>query len=133
MGMDVDVMPAMGRSACGLEELDDVAGWILDQYLSTAPAFDWIPAERGSSIPELIDLLVEVVHLEPKAIPTAGFGVSAGCSGSTGARCVEEESKVSPRECGEPWCGLHVDAEAETGAIELDCSIDVVDDVANTH
>ncbi len=67
----------LGCSATGgLEELDDVAGRVLEQDLLAAGSFHDVVAERRAGVAEPSDLGVDVVDDEVDPVPTSRAGLS---------------------------------------------------------
>jgi hypothetical protein len=60
--------------AAGLEQLDHVAGWILEQDLLPAGPGHDVVAERGARIAQVCDVSVDIVDDEMDSIPAAGAG-----------------------------------------------------------
>jgi hypothetical protein len=67
--------------AGGLEELDRVAGRVVDQDLLTAGAADDFVAKREASGTQPLDLGSDVVDLQVDSIPAAPRATAAACRG----------------------------------------------------
>ena len=67
---------SLSLAAGRLEELDRVAGRVLDQDLPAADAVDDVVAEPRAGLAERVDGRVEVVHLQLEAVPAAGLGTA---------------------------------------------------------
>jgi hypothetical protein len=116
-----------------LEQLDDVAGGVLEQdLLAAGPGEDLVP-ERHTRGPEAVDLGRDVVDDQVDAVPHAGAGGGAVEHRLTGraARAAEEEPQVAPHGVGEHRREVRAHLEAEVGRVEVDGGSDVVDQVAD--
>ncbi len=63
-----------------LEDLDRVAGGVVDEYLSTSGSADYVVAEIGAGDAEALDLGVDVVDDEMDAVPASWFGLRPSAS-----------------------------------------------------
>jgi hypothetical protein len=61
----------VGLVGCGLEELDGVAGGIVDQDLLAADADDHVTAETDPCLPECVDHGGQVVDLDREVVLSA--------------------------------------------------------------
>jgi hypothetical protein len=118
-----------------LEQLDGVAGGVIQQdLLATKPGHD-VVAELRPRVAQGLDLAVKVVDLELDAVPAARLGpatIRHGLGGPAGsARSVHQQPKVAAREHGEAGGGMQLEGEAEPLGVEHDRRIDIVDDVAD--
>ena len=66
------------RSGAGrLEELDRVARRVVEQNLAAAPPNDDVVTEASPSLPERLDVALEVCDLDLETIPAPGLGTTA--------------------------------------------------------
>ena len=98
-----------------LEELDDVAGRILEQDLLAAGPFDDVVAERRAGVAEPGDLGVDVVDDEVDAVPAAGSGLGAvrHRPPRRARRPGEQQPQVAALDVGERGRGARQHLEAE--------------------
>lgn len=119
----------------GLEQLDEVAGRVLEQdLLATFPRYDLIP-EPGPLLLEPLNGSGQVVDLDLEAVPSPGLGTASvghGGSSSAGSRRVQQEAKVPSHERGKARSRVHLHLEAEVRGVEAYRRVDVVDHVSNT-
>src|SRR5436190_2260772 len=128
------VIVRWAASACRrLEQLYDVARWILEEDLLAARPFDNVVAERRPRRAESCDFGAEVVDDEVDAIPASGLGLGAvGHWPTRGAgRSREQESEVAAFDVGERGRGAREQLEAEHLGVEGDRIVDVVDHVTD--
>src|SRR5215831_6624256 len=71
------LLPPLTSHASGLEQLDEVAGRVLDQDLLAARAGHDVVAERHAGGLQAVDLGRDVVDDEVDAVPAAGTGLLA--------------------------------------------------------
>src|ERR687898_1237409 len=120
--------------ADGLEELDRVAGRVLEQHLAAAPPRDDVITEAGSALAQRLNLALEVRDLDLDAIPAPGLRTTAiGHRLSRAARAglIEEQPQVASRQDCKARLGPHLDIEAEQLAVEVNRGVNVIGDVAN--
>src|SRR4051794_37866664 len=122
-------------SACGLEELDRVAGGVFEQDLLAARPADDVVAERHAGRAQPLDLRGDVVDDEVDAVPTARLRRLAIRHRPSGGalRATEEQAQVAAHDVGERRCSAGTQLEPEVGRVEVDCLVDVVDHVADVH
>src|SRR5258708_5551091 len=116
-----------------LEELDDVAGGVLEEDLLAARSREEVVAERSTGAPKSRDLGIDVVDDQVDAIPAARSRLGAIRHGPSrrARRSAEQQPQVAAGDVGE--CGREVRQhfEVEELRVEGDGLLDVVDHVAN--
>src|SRR6478672_6827712 len=129
-----------GRSEPGfragrLEQLDWIAGRVLDEDLHATHAGDDLVAKSGAVLAQSCHRGLEVLDLELEAIPSSGlrYGPVRHRLAASGlpARRAQDQPQISVREHREAGRRVHVLVEAELAAVEVDRGVDVVDDVAD--
>src|SRR5215218_435626 len=124
---------AARSSPGGLEQLDHVAGGVLQQDLGATGSGDDVVAEPAAGGAQPLDLAGQVVHLQVQAVPAAGDGPGAvghgAAAGAGGA--AEKEPHAVAADGGERRAGVLLEGEAEVGGVEGDGVGDVVDHVAD--
>ena len=121
-------------SVCGrLEQLDRIAGRILEEDLGPAGAPHDVVSEPQAGGPQALHFGDEVVHDELDPVPAARHRLPAIGHGPTGrARsAAEQEPETFPRDVREGRGLPGEKAEAEVGRVEGDGGVDVVDHVAD--
>src|SRR3954447_2349058 len=119
--------------AGGLEELDWVAGGILEEDLLTARPADDVVAERQAGGAQPLDLGRDVFDNEVDAVPAAwlrGAAVGHRPSGRT-LGTAEQQAQVAAHHVGERGRGAGAHGEVEVGGVEAHGLLDVVDHVAD--
>src|SRR3954452_2973731 len=121
--------------AGGLEELDRVAGGVLEQDLPAARPADDVVAEGQARGSEPVALGRDVLDDEVDAVPAAGLRGAAVGHRSPGRALgtAEQQPQVPADDVGERRGGAHVEREAEVRGVEVDGRFDVVDHVADVH
>src|SRR5215213_4012349 len=117
-----------------LEELDRVARRVLEQNLAAAPPRDDVVTEASPSLPQRLDLALEVCDLDLETIPAPGLGTAAirhRLARATHAGLIEQQPQVASRKHHKARPELHLDVEAQMPDVEGDRGVDVVVDVAN--
>src|SRR5215218_5596448 len=124
-----------GLAGRRLEELDHVAGWILEQDLLPAGPGHDVVAECGAGVAQACDLSVDVVDDEMDSIPAAGAGLAAVRHRAPGRALWsgEEQSKVPAAYVGERRRRARQDVEPEMLGVEGDRFVDVIDHVTDVH
>src|SRR5262245_15479813 len=104
----------------GLEELDDVAGGVLEQDLLAAGSLQDVVAEPGARVAQARDFGVDVVDDQVDAVPAAGARLGAvRHRPSRGAgRSAEQQPQVSACDVGEGGHEAGQDFEAEELRVE---------------
>src|SRR5918996_4388453 len=124
--------PPAGLPARRLEQLDEVAGWILDEDLRPARTGHDIVAEANAFGSQTIDLTGEVVGDEVDAVPPTGPRLGAvRHRASRGAlRPAQQDAEVAPRDIGEcREAAAH--REPQMLGVELRRLGDIIDHVAD--
>src|SRR3954463_909190 len=123
----------MDSGAGGLEELDRVAGRVLEQDLPAAWPADDVVAERQGGGPQPVDLGADVLDDEVDAVPASRLWRSAIGHRPPGRtlRAGEQQPQVAAHDVGERGRRVRSHREAEMGGVEVDGSLDVVDHVAD--
>src|SRR3954470_14995195 len=118
-----------------LEELDRVAGGIVDEDLIAADTLDDLTAKAGPGRPQTLDVAGEIGHLERDPVPPARLRPAPVgerlAATALATRCAEQQAQVAAPQHRERRRGMHLDIEAEEVAIEADRRVDVVHDVAH--
>src|SRR5215218_8343019 len=115
----------------GLEELDRVAGGIVEQDLLPAWAGDDVVAERQPRGAEPFDFAGEVLDDQMDAVPAAGLWcapVGHRPSGRAGG-AAQQQPEVAPGHVGERGGEARAQLKTEVGGVEGDGGFDVVDHV----
>src|SRR6185436_10839479 len=113
----------------GLEELDGVARWILDEDLMTTGSLDDLAPEARPVGSETVDGPLEIVDDDLEAIPPAGRRNATGLARAAHARLVEKQSQAIFRQAREARGTGKVDSKAEAIAVEVDRLVDVCHEV----
>src|SRR5262245_27026864 len=114
-----------GFGASWFEQLDWVAGWILDNGLPSAYTLDHVATEVNFDLAWLRTYRRDVVDLNGEAVPAARFryatvGQNRASAGIRTAGCAQYQAKISPRQHGEGLCWVHVLVEAQVLGVERD-------------
>jgi hypothetical protein len=120
----------------GLEQLNRVTGWILQQDLLAAIADHDLVAEASSRGFEPRNGCRQVLDLDADPVPAAWGGelaVGHGLSGSASAWSVEQQPKRPTRDVRKPGRGLQIELKSEETGVKGDGRIDVGHDVAHAH
>src|SRR5437588_3971680 len=121
------------RALPGGEQLDRVAGRVLDQHLAAARPGDRLVAEGGTGGTQPLDRGVEILDLDDQPVPAARLGAAAirHRTGRGGQRAGEPESQVVALDDGHGRAVPLLFPEAELVDVEGDRGIDIRDEV--TH
>jgi hypothetical protein len=116
-----------------LEELNRIAGGVVDNDLFSADAGDDVVPEMDASRTKLSDHRLEICDLNRKTIPTAGRLFRSVRHGLTAsgvyARRAQHKTETSMRKHGERGRWVHLFMESEMPAVKVDRRVDVVHDV----
>jgi hypothetical protein len=117
-----------------LEELDRVAGGVVEQDLLAARAGDHVVAEAQSGGPQPFDLSGKIVDDQVNAVPTAGVGGAAVGHRSSGRAggTAQQQTQLAPDDVRERGRGAGAELEAEVRGVEGDGLFHVVDHVTDT-
>src|SRR5258708_4452034 len=120
-----------------LEQLDRVAGGVVEQDLLAAPADDDVVAEAGAGLAQGRDHGFEVGDFDREPIPAAWLRHPAVGHGLAAARpaagLAQDQAQIAPRQHGEGGRRMHDFREAKLLAIEDDRRIDIADEVADLN
>src|SRR5262249_51698173 len=122
------------RSSPGrLEELDWIAGWIVEQDLRAAGASHDIVSKSNAGRAEPFDFVSQVVDDEMDAIPPAGLrapAVGHRPSGRAGWPA-QEQPQIAPHHFSERGRRARDQRKSEVVGVKRDRGLDVVDHIAN--
>src|SRR5262249_42674093 len=117
----------------GLEQLDQVARWVLDQDLPAAGSRDDVVAELDAFGLQPGDLCIQVRVDEMDAVPASGPGLSTIWHGAAcrtlGA--AEQQAQISPDDGRERRARRPHLLESEMLGVEVNCCADVAHHVAH--
>jgi hypothetical protein len=118
-----------------LEQLDGVAGGILEQDLLAARPANDVVAEGEARGPQPLDISRDVVNDEVDAVPAAGTGCAPVGHRPPGRarRTAEQQPQVAAHDVGESGRGAGAQRKAEVLGVKGDGVLDVVDHVADVH
>jgi hypothetical protein len=116
-----------------LEEFDWVAGWILDQDLAAARAFDGLTSEPRPLGSEIFNSRVEIGNHDLEPIPASRLRHATGLARAACAGLVEKQSQVILRQTGEARGGRKLHVKTEAIAVEVDRLVDVCDEVPQSR
>src|SRR5690242_5763066 len=126
--------PAKGAvSASRLEELDGVAGGIVEQDLSAAGAGHDLVSEGNAFAAQAVDLCLDVVDDEVDAVPAARNRCAAVRHRPAGraGRPAQQEPERAAADIGESRGHVRDQTEAEVIGVEVDRGLDVGNEVAD--
>src|SRR6266496_355380 len=132
----VEMCCPTSSSAVGLEQLNRVAGRVLDQNLLAAIASDDLVPEMSAPLPECGDGGTEILNLDLDPVPTPGrryVAVRHGLAGATSPGPVQQQRQIAPNQPGEPRRRMDVDAKAQHLGVEGNGRVDISDDVTDTY
>jgi|tagenome__1003787_1003787.scaffolds.fasta_scaffold20941286_3 hypothetical protein len=121
----------------GLEQLDRVPGWVLDDDLLPSHAGDDLVAEANPRRAQRLHGPLEVRELEGGPLSAARTGWRAIRhrlpAATTSTRCAQCQTEVAAEQQGERGCRVHLFVEPEVPAVEVDGRVDIIDDVTDCH
>src|SRR5262249_44133505 len=121
--------PSCWTGGGGLEELDDVAGGVLEQYLLAAGSFEDVVAEPSTGAAETGHLGIDVVDDEVDAVPAARprLGAIRHRPRRGASRSAEQQPQVPAGDVGESGSDARQNLEIEDLRVERDGGFHVVD------
>ncbi len=127
--------PVFGRVR--LEQLDEVARWILEQDLLPANTLSNFVPKAAASRREPGDVGVQVLNNEVDTVPAARCLLlargHAGATSGAGLGLSQVEVHVPERDFCERRSGMHLQSEAKMMGVEVNRGVDIVNDIANTR
>ena len=116
-----------------LEQLDRVAGRVVQDDLPSARAGDHVAAEGHAGGAQPGDLGVDVVDQQVDAVPAAGSGRRPSGIGRPAELAGPDSSsrRLPRRTSANAGRNARVRGEAQVGGVEVDRGLDVVDQVAD--
>jgi hypothetical protein len=113
----------------GLEQLDEVAGGVGEQDLSSAGAGDRVAAEGQPGVAEPLDLGVQAVDDEVDAVASGCGRVGRGRAGAGAGGSGQQQPQWTADHVGEGGGGAGADREPEVVGVEVHGGLDVVDEI----
>jgi hypothetical protein len=119
----------------GLEQLNGIAGRILEQDLLSANSLNNFVAETDAALSEQLDSVGDVVHLYDESVPSAWFGLRAvrHClpTAALTAWCTEDKPQLAPIQHCKSRGWVHDLVKVQLLTVERDRGGDIVHDVAD--
>jgi hypothetical protein len=124
----------MATSALGREQLNEIAGWVLDKRLTSSVPDDDLTAECATRGFEPCDRSRKVLDFDLDPVPATWsrpLAVPRSMSPTTCTWAIEEQAQVTSGQSSEAGSSLKIDEKSKFRRVKGHSGLDVINDISN--